>query len=214
MNAYGVVAEFERRVAEFAGARFGVAVDCCSNAIFLCLQYAQWRGWATDYGRREAAVTLPARTYVSVPMACVHAGYRVRFEDYDWRGVYKLAPLEITDGAKRFRRGMYRGGLHCLSFHAKKHLPIGRGGMVLTDDEPAAKWLRKARYDGRDGKPYADELVDMLGWHAYMTPEQAARGLALLDVMPSDQMPDLTEDYPDLRKMPVFMDGAAARIAA
>ena len=152
---------------------------------------------------RVGLVTVPARTYVSVPMAVLHAGGRVRFEDIEWRGIYPLAPYPIIDGAKRFRRGMYAGGAHCLSFHAKKHIAIGRGGMVLTNDDALAAWLRKARYDGREGKPYPEERIDMLGWHCYMTPEQAARGLQLLDLAP-DAAPDLTEDYPDLRTMPVF----------
>lgn len=199
MNAYAIVAEFECRVAEFAGAKHAVATDCCSNAIFLCCKFLNVQ-----------EVKLPARTYISVPAAVIHAGGTVRFIEYIWQGVYDLSPYPIVDGAKRFRRGMYKGGLHCLSFHAKKHVPIGRGGMVLTDDERAANWLRKARYDGRAGKPYAEEMIDMLGWHAYMTPEQAARGLALLDVLPSDNLPDLTEDYPDLRRMPVFAKQAAA----
>lgn len=145
MNAYGVVAEFERRVAEYAGAKHAVAVDCCTSAIFLSLQYRKLQGWAND-------VTLPARTYVSVPMACLHAGFRIKFDDYHWLGKYELAPFDIWDGAKRFRRGMYEGGLHCLSFHVKKIIDIGRGGMVLTDDKHAADWLRKARYDGREGR--------------------------------------------------------------
>ena len=192
MNAYGVVAEFEKRVAEYAGSKYAVAVDCCSNAIFLCCVYKQ-----------VGCVTLPARTYVSVPMAVIHAGGSVEFEDIGWSGVYQLKPYPIWDGAKRFRRGMYEGGLHCLSFHAKKHLNIGRGGMVLTDDEQAAKWLRKARYDGREGRPYPEEYITTLGWHVYMQPEQAARGLMLLDVLPDD-LPDQLEDYPDLREQPVF----------
>lgn len=192
MNAYGVVAEFERRVAEFSGARYGVAVDCCTSAIFLCCKYLE-----------VDEVVCPARTYISVPMAVLHADGKVRFEDYDWKGVYQLKPYPIYDGAKRFRRAMYRGGYHCLSFHLKKILNIGRGGMILTDDEKALEWFRKARYDGREGKPYDQERVSMLGYHCYMTPEQAARGLALLDVTPPD-LPDLTEDYPDLRQMPVF----------
>lgn len=194
MNAYAIVSEFERRVAEFAGAKHGVAVDCCTNALFLCLKL---RG---AYGK----VKVPARTYISVPFAVMNAGCEPVFVDYDWSGVYRLDPHNIWDGAKRFRRGMYRGGLHCLSFHLKKHLPIGRGGMVLTNDEQEAAWLRRARYDGREGRSYDQERVTMQGWHVYMTPEQAARGLALMDVMPPEDMPDLTEDYPDLREMPVF----------
>ena len=52
--------------------------------------------------------------------------------------------------------------------------------------------------------PYRHEVITQLGWHMYMTPEQAARGLYLLDVLPDDYPPDLTEDYPDLRLQPVF----------
>ena len=192
MNAYGVVAEFESRVAEYAGAKHGVAVDCCTNALFLSLKYLQ-----LSIGS-GGEVIVPARTYCSVPMAVIHSNMRVAFKDFEWEGVYQLSPHPVFDGAKRFRRGMYEGGLHCLSFHAKKLLPIGRGGMILTDDEKAASWLRKARYDGRDGKPYKEESPEMIGWHFYMTPEQAARGLQLLDVY--EDQPDQKEDYPDLRE--------------
>ena len=196
-NAFAVVAEFERRVAQYAGAPHAVAVDCCTSAIFLALQYQK------SLGAVPGAVTLPARTYVSVPMACIHAGFEVNFADYDWRGVYRVSPFNIFDGAKRFTKAMYSGGLHCLSFHAKKILAIGRGGMVLTDDPAAAAWLRKARYDGREGRPYPQERIETLGWHCYMTPEQAARGLQLLDVLPEINA-DQREDYPDLRKFGVF----------
>lgn len=192
MNAYEVVNQFERRVAEYAGARYGVAVDCCTSALFLCFKYL-----------KVECVVVPAKTYISVPMAVLHAGGAVTFSDEEWSGVYQLKPYQIFDGAKRFREGMYEGGLHCLSFHAKKLLNIGRGGMVLTDDEDAASWLRKARYDGREGKPYTEETVTTLGWHCYMTPEQAARGLVLMDSIP-DNSPDQQEGYPDLREMPVF----------
>lgn len=193
MNPFAVVDDFERAAADFAGSKYAVAVDCCTNAIFLCCKLIGIRG----------EVVVPARTYCSVPMAVMHAGGKVIFEDYDWFGTYHLGSTEIIDGAKRFCKGMYGGGLHCLSFHAKKILAIGRGGMVLTDDKEARDWLRRARYDGRSGKPYEREEVTMLGWHMYMTPEQAARGLQLLDALPPD-MPDQIEDYPDLRDFEVF----------
>lgn len=198
-NSFSVVEEFERRVADLAGAKHGIAVDCCTNGIFLSLKYRQFIGQI----KAGDSIVVPAKTYVSVPMAVIHAGMRVEFKNFKWTGVYPLKPADVVDGAKRFRCGMYRGGLHCLSFHAKKHIPIGRGGMVLTDSDDAAEWLRVARYDGRQGKPYHMEKISMMGWHCYMTPEQAARGLLLLDIMPGD-FDDLTEDYPDLRKMPVF----------
>lgn len=197
MTAFSIVADFEKRVAEYAGAKEGIAVDCCTSAIFLSLKYRQSQGqWA-------ATVEVPARTYVSVPMAVIHAGMKPKFVDKMWVGTYELNPMRVIDGAKRFRPGMYEGGLHCLSFHAKKILAIGRGGMILTDSPEAAKWLRKARYDGREGRPYQEEQIDQLGWHCYMTPEQAARGMLLMDLLPKEPQ-DHLEDYPDLRNMPVF----------
>lgn len=192
-NAFAVVDEFERRVAEFAGSKYAVATDCCTHAIFLCCEYLKVK-----------KVTLPARTYHSVAFAVQWAGGKVEFEDYEWSGVYQLKPYPIWDGAKRFKRGMFKCGYHCLSFHIKKHIPIGRGGMILTDDLEAVKWLRKARYDGREGKPYHKERVSMVGYHFYMQPPEAARGLLLLDLLPSDTMPDHQETYPDLRDWPVF----------
>jgi dTDP-4-amino-4,6-dideoxygalactose transaminase len=195
-NAFGVVAEFERRVAEYAGSRYAVAVDCCTHAIFLCLKYQQHLG-------RDDAVICPARTYVSVPMTVLHAGLPLILEDFKWKGVYQLKPYPIFDGAKRFRRGMYEDGLHCLSFHTKKILNIGRGGMVLTDDAEAVRWLKKARYDGREERHYGAGDISTLGWHMYLMPDQAGRGLYLLDAL-KDHNPDQEEDYPDLRGMPVF----------
>lgn len=116
-NAFSIVAEFENRVAEYAGSRYAVAVDCCTSAIFLSFVYAKER-----MTHPLPAVVVPARTYVSVPMACLRAGLQVDLDDFTWLGTYQLAPFDIWDGAKRFRRGMYQGGFHCLSFHSKKIL--------------------------------------------------------------------------------------------
>ena len=192
MRSFAVVDAFEKAVAEFAGSKYAVAVNTGTSALFLSLVY-----------RKPSFVTLPARTFVSVPMAVIHAGGKVNFRDYDWRGVYTLDPLDIVDGALRFRRGMYAGGLHCLSFHARKLLNIGEGGMILTDDAKADAWLRKARYSGRGAPTFRVEDIDMLGWQCYMTPEKAARGLHLMEYIAPD-LPDQVVEYPDLRQCPVF----------
>ena len=196
-RAFRVVEMFEEAMAEYAGSRYGVAVESCTMALYLsCVFYD------------VETVILPARTYISVPSAVIHAGGRVEFDDYQWTGAYRLTPYPIVDSALRMTGGMFEGGLHCVSFHARKLLPIGRGGMVLTDDAAAADWLRKARFDGRTGSvPFMRDQVDMLGWNAYMTPEQAARGLQLLEAAPTHRA-DLTPEYPDLRSLPVFADMA------
>lgn len=194
-NAYGVVQEFERRVAEYAGAPYAVAVDTCTAALLLCCAFLKVK-----------VVSLPRRTYISVPFSVMHAGGKVVWDDRIWEGTYRLDPYPIVDSALRFTYGMYQPRtLYCLSFHAKKILKIGRGGMILTDDADAAAWLRKARYDGREECPLSEDDVDQIGWSAVMEPERAARGLQLLDLQPQHNE-DLAVNYPDISKFKVFAD--------
>jgi dTDP-4-amino-4,6-dideoxygalactose transaminase len=175
-NPQEVIDYFEKKVAKFAGSKYGVAVDCCTNAIFLTLKYLN----------QPQEITIPTHTYISVPNYIKLAGYDVKFEEREWSGVYQLNPLDVWDGAGRWIEGMFQGEFMCLSFQFKKRLPIGRGGMILTDNEDAYKWLKKARYDGRDlTKSQDEDDIDMVGYHMYMTPEDAARGILLMDKISS-----------------------------
>jgi dTDP-4-amino-4,6-dideoxygalactose transaminase len=167
-----VVEIFERKVADFAGADHAVAIDCCSHGLFLCLKYLKATG----------TITIPSHTYVSVPMQILQAGCKVHMIDQDWTGKYQLQPYPVWDSAIQWHAGMYSQGLQVVSFQFKKYIPIGRGGMILTNDADAAAWLRKARYDGRDvDTPYIHDDFEFAGWHMYMTPEDAARGILLMD---------------------------------
>lgn len=192
MSSFSVVDQFEKSVADFAGSKYAVAVNTGTSALFLSLMYL----------RNGGVIRVPARTFISVPSVVVQAGMKIQFDDYEWNGVYRLDPLPIWDSALRFRRGMYQGGLQCLSFHARKILNIGEGGMVLTNDKDAANWLRKARYSGRGAPTYKVEDVTMIGWQLYMTPEKAARGLHLMDYIEDEE--DQVVEYPDLRKVRAF----------
>ena len=91
-----VIDMFEKKVAKFAGSKYAVAVDCCSNGIFLSLKYLKAKG----------KITIPSRTYVSVPMQIIHAGCKVEFKDIKWSGIYRLEPYNVFDGAVRWTKGM------------------------------------------------------------------------------------------------------------
>ena len=195
-NPTEVVDIFEKKIADFCGSKFAVAVDCCSNAIFLILKYIN----------NPQKVKIPYFTYASVPMQILHAGYEFEFIEKEWSGIYKLDPLDVWDFAGRWTKGMYEGGFAALSFQIKKRLPIGRGGMILCDDYDAYTWFKKACYDGRDlEKNYMEDDIEMLGWHMYMTPEDAARGIILMD-----NISEINDDshshmsYKDLRLNKVF----------
>ena len=196
-----IVEMFEEKLAKYAGSKFAVVVDCDSNALFLSLKYRQAHG----------TVMIPVHTYVSVPMQIIHAGLEPIFQRKAWSGCYELSPWNIHDSAARFTKDMYVGNdaLQILSFQIKKRLPIGKGGAILTDSPDAYKWLKLSSYDGRDLKtPYDSQShVMQLGWHYYMTPEDAARGIILMDMLPPKSEDSMSwSHYPDLSTMEIFKD--------
>jgi len=199
MNPYSIVKEFEQLVCNYTNSNYAIAVDSCTNAIFLCCKYLQVQ-----------EVTIPCKTYLSVPQSIIHSGGKVIFDKStianSWKGIYQLKPYPIWDSSKRFTKNMYIPNSYmCLSFHFKKHLKIGKGGMILTNNKNAASWFRKARYEGRSEIPFKEDNIDMLGWNMYMTPQQAAYGISLLQVLP-EQNDDIYEEneYVDLTQYEVF----------
>jgi dTDP-4-amino-4,6-dideoxygalactose transaminase len=191
-NPYKIVDDFEKTIADFANSKYAVAVDCCTNAIFLCLKFLN---------KTDQIITIPKKTYISVPCCIRNAGYKLKFENIKWSGCYQLKPLPIFDSALRFKRGMYNGGFHCLSFHVNKHLKIGKGGMILTDDKKAYEWFKLARFNGRAGNGASHiDSYKMIGWNFYMTNLDAARGLWLFSGMDKNNIKDLNAKYPDLSK--------------
>ena len=190
---------FEKKVAKFAGSKYAVAIDCCSHGLFLCMKYLKCKD----------TITIPKNTYVSPPMQIIHAGCKVKFEDLEWSGIYQLKPYPIWDGAVRWQKDMFVGGddtLQVVSFQVKKRIPIGKGGIIMTNNKKAYEWFKYASYDGRDlTKQYLDDDFKMIGYHFYMTPEDAARGILLMD-----QIPEFNEDtgssktYTDLSNKKIF----------
>jgi len=198
-NPYKIVKMFEEEIALYTGAPYAISVDSCTNALFLACKYLQVK-----------EVTIPSKTYLSVPMSILNAGGEVIFDrtpsTNHWTGIYQLKPYPIHDAAKRLTAGMYlKGSIMCLSFHIKKHLGIGKGGMILTDNPDAMEWFKKARYEGRSEKFYKEDVIESIGWNMYMTPQEAAHGLALLQNYPEHNR-DLDEvnGYRDLTEFPVF----------
>tara|TARA_B110000196_G_C21101110_1_gene642651 strand:+ start:721 stop:1500 length:780 start_codon:yes stop_codon:yes gene_type:complete len=193
-----VVDMFEKKVAKFAGSKYACTVDCCSNGLFLAMKYVGVEG----------TITIPSRTYVSPPMQIIHAGCKLKFEDREWSGVYKLEPYNIWDGATRWTKGMYVGddAIQVVSFQIKKRVPIGKGGMILTDSKEAYDWFKYASYDGRNLREYyMDDEFALIGYHMYMTPEDAARGIILMDSVPEEnEDTGGSATYSDLSDRDVF----------
>ena len=73
------------------------------------------------------------------------------------------------------------------------------------DDYDAYMWFMKGRYEGRSEVKYHEDDIEINGWNAYMTPEQAARGLMLMQNFPhhNDDLPE-EPPYRDLREFKLF----------
>lgn len=199
-NPFQVVKDFEQALCDYTGAPYAVAVNSCSMALLLAVK------WHVDKFYTRKPVSIPKRTYVSVPMSIIHAGAKVEFRDEKWSGLYQLSPLPIWDSARFFSSGMYMlGQMMCLSFHTTKILGDTQGGAILLNDDTAYKWLKRMRFDGRtEGVPPHLDSFTEIGYHCYMSPDVAARLLHKLSVLPSYNAPLVNDHYPDLSSYEVF----------
>lgn len=196
------VTHFENEVANYTGSRYAIACDTNSNAIRLVLHYL-------NITNQE--IVIPAHTYVSVPNQIILSGNKPKFKDIDWDGMYQLGDTPIIDAATALFKNMYKEYYNpymILSFHLKKILNIGQGGMILTNDEKFNEWARPMIYDGRHkDRMYDDDEFECIGWHMYMSPEQAKKGLEIFN---SDRIQEYNESvggkwkYKDLREQQIY----------
>lgn len=204
-SIYDITDKFEDELCRYTNAKYCIAVDNGSNALFLSLMYENIKG---------QEITIPNRTYPSVPCEIIHAGGKVVFEKVKGetlKGAYQLKPTKVWDSALRFTADMYIPNTYmCLSFTGPyKHLKLSKGGAILTDDYNAYLWFRRARFSGRRECSYHDDNFDMLGWNMYMLPEVAVRGLLYMKQFYNiDSTKRYNEDlelpYPDLSKFKVY----------
>ena len=190
------VTEFEKHIAEFFGSPYAVATDCCTHAVELCLRY-----------QNVKRTTVPNRTYVSIPMTLEKLSIDWSFNTEEWKDYYQLKGTNIFDAAVLWKKNSYiPNTLMCLSFQYRKHLSLGRGGIILTDNLENAEQLRCMSYDGRERHTrWIYQNINTIGYHYYMTPETAKQGLELLPDA-KNKTPKIWSylDYPDISKFKVF----------
>lgn len=189
------VSELENKVAEFFGSPYAVAVDCCTHGVELCLRLKDVK-----------KIKVPTRTYIAIPFLSNKLDIQMEWCTDEWRDYYYLTD-NIIDAAVLWKKDSYIPGTYMsLSFQFQKHLSLGRGGMILLDNEDDYNSLKKMSYDGRvPGIPWREQNIDTMGYHYYMTPETAQLGLDKFDDAINTQPRQwIWTDWPDLREMEVF----------
>lgn len=175
---------------------------------------------------RVPLFSIPKRTYVGVMMSIVNARCGVTFRDEDWQGEYELQLmpddqwLSVWDAARRFHKDMFLQGavdgklqlrirglprFQCVSHHISKICGHSQGGTILHNVPEADAWLRRMRFDGRtEGVPPTEDTFDMIGWHAYMSPDVAAALRWKLASLPAHNADLPRDNYADLSLAPIF----------
>ena len=80
---FEIVKEFEKRIADYYNAPFAVATDSCTHALELSFRYDRSNGNISN-----PKVTLPTRTYVSVPMTLMKLDIPFSFVNIKWKEYY------------------------------------------------------------------------------------------------------------------------------
>ena len=192
---FDVVTKFENKIAEFFGSPYAVAVDCCTHGVELCLRYTEAK-----------EINSPIRTYISIPFLSKKLNLKLQWDNNVWKDYYYVTP-DIIDAAVLWERDSYISNTYmCVSFQFQKHLSLGRGGIILTDDKQSAINLKRLSYDGRHPDiPWREQDIDMIGYHYYMNPEIAQLGLDKFDkAVDTPPREWKYEDWPDLTTMKIF----------
>ena len=214
------VAEFEKAVAAYVGAKHGVATTSCTTGLHLAL--------ATIGVGPGDEVIVPSFTFIASANAVLYTGATVVFCEVDPRtfnadpadiekritkktkaimpvdqiglgcdidainGIAKRHGIDVVEDAAPTIGGTYKGrrvgsNAHqtVFSFHPRKVITTGEGGMITTDDEALADKARKLRAHAmsvsdldrhKADRPILEEY-DELGFNYRMTDIQASIGL-------------------------------------
>ena len=192
---FETVTQFEQKIAKFFKSPYAIAVDSCTHGIELCLRYTK----ATE-------INVPYRTYLSIPFLADKLNIKRIWENKKWQNYYYLTN-NIIDAAVLWEPNSYIPNTFMgVSFQYQKHLSLGKGGIILTDNKEAALQLKKMSYDGRlPNTPWREQNINSIGYHYYMTPETAQLGLDKLpNAIKNKPRQWELKDWPDLTQMDVF----------
>jgi dTDP-4-amino-4,6-dideoxygalactose transaminase len=192
---FSTVQTFEKKIATFFGAPHAVAFDSCTHGIEACL-----------YLTAARKITVPKRTYISIPFLAKKMNISLEWKDENWQDYYYLTE-NIIDAAILWKpKSFINRTFMSLSFQYQKHLSLGRGGAVLCSNIEEYEALKKLSYDGRlPNVPWREQNIQTFGLHYYMTPETAQMGIDRLeDAISSTPKKWIVTDWPDLTLLKVF----------
>lgn len=233
-----MVANFERAVASYTGAKYAVATSSCTTALHIAML-------VNDIGPGDDVIC-PSYSFIATANGITYSGARPRFVDIDpltlnidplatkafieanytpqlqhketgnrLKGILVVHQIGIPADIDALQQiaGSYgltlmedsacaigssykgkpigsSGNIGTLSFHPRKVISSGEGGMLLTDDHSKEEMARVLRAHGasisdfdrhKSGSASLYESYNVLGFNYRMTDIHAAVGLAQLE---------------------------------
>jgi len=110
-----VVAEFERRIADYAGTKYGIAVSSGTTGLFMCLK-------AVGIGPGDEVITSPY-SFIASSNVIVHAGAKPVFCDVD-RYTYNIDLRQIQTAMYKRYTDKYEESSKVLSERTSAILPV------------------------------------------------------------------------------------------
>jgi len=167
-----IVVEFEKKIADYVGAKYACSVNSATNAIYLSLL------------NKDVTVNLPSIIPPVVANAILTSGNYIEFIDnVNWVGnsyvLYEFSDYKIIDSAQKLKKNQFKKecnpqDLMIFSFYPTKPLGGSDGGMIVTDDYEKYKWFKKAVLNG---STYSDDSwgrdISFPGYKMYMNSIQA-----------------------------------------
>ncbi len=175
-----IVTEFEDIIADYVGAKYAVALNSATNAIFL------------TFLEKKLTVSIPSVIPPVVPNALLTSGNKIKFYDnIDWVGdsyiLHKFKDYKVVDSAQKLERDQFikecdDNDLMIFSFYPTKPIGSCDGGLIVSNDADKIQYLREMSLNGMS---YAennwDRKIKFVGYKMYMNSIQAKIGLRNFD---------------------------------
>jgi dTDP-4-amino-4,6-dideoxygalactose transaminase len=162
-----VVTEFENTIAEYVGAKYAVALNSATSAIFLALQ------------DKQTTISVPSMIPPVVLNAIITSGNDYTFNDNtDWVGdsytLVDFGDYKIIDSAQKLEYNQFTKecddvDLMVFSFYPTKPVGSCDGGMIVSNDKSKIDFIRTLALNGMTMAHNNWERVQqMYGFKMYM----------------------------------------------
>ena len=195
LNEYKTVREFEKKFAEFVGAKYCVTCTSGSTALYLATK-------ALMQKEKLNEIYIPDYAGIFVANATTQANLKINLADVGQNGsmIDDIEPRFVVHSNGRMGNTWMvedcaqtishhtKNCMSCYSFASTKHLTTsGQGGAICCDDEETFDILTRLKDHGRNDrqklKPMSD-YFEFWGTNSKFTEIQAAFGLAQLEKLP------------------------------